>query len=429
MNRTSYYKYIREFHLETIKYIVKADSIKRARLGQFFTPKSLREELLSRLPRLHKPKVLDPACGTGEFLLSAKKYFIDPELYCWEIDPELASIAEKVVPEAHIEVIDSLTKPFNEEFDVVIGNPPYFEFKPASYIRSRFREVIWGRVNIYSLFIYLGLRLLKHGGYLAYVVSSSLNNGAYFKKLREYIVKHSDIVYLKVIDDPYVFRDPGYTVNHTFQLLVLRKIPNTGRYVFKYKGIMIFSEEYMYLRRVFEKATTLKELGYKVMTGRVVWNQHKDKLTNNPREGILLIWSHNVKGGELVLNNNRKPQYIKWPIKKADKGPAIVVTRVVGHPKKAVLEAALVPPNTVFVAENHVNVIYPPKDATIEELEEIVNQLNSRETQNIVKVLTGNTQISKTELEKLLPIRTRKTRERANHSRKYGLLRYFQQTC
>lgn len=390
---------------ETVRYIMSADPKKRALLGQFFTPKSLRNELLSKLPRLHKPKVLDPACGTGEFLLSAKEHFIEPELYCWEIDEELAEIARKIVPEAKVEVVDSLTKPFREEFDVVLGNPPYFEFKPRAEILLGYREIVYGRPNIYALFVYLGIRLLKPGGYLAYVVSSSMNNGAYFRRLREFIVKTCDILYMKKIDDPYIFSDPNYKVNHTFQLLVLRKVPNTGRYVFRHNGILIFTERYDHLREIFNKAVTLKDLGYKVLTGKVVWNQHKEKLTNNPKEGVLLIWSHNIKSGKLILKNDpRKPQYIKWNPSKADRGPAIVVTRVVGHPNKARLEAALVPPGTVFVAENHVNVIYPPASATIEELEYLVRQLNSEEVNEIVREITGNTQISKTELEKLVPI-------------------------
>lgn len=394
-----------EFHPETVKYVLRADPARRAALGQFFTPRSLRERLLSKLPRLRSPKVLDPACGTGEFLLSAKEHFVNPELYCWEIDGELAEIAKRVVPEARVEVVDSLSKPFREEFDVVLGNPPYYEFKPDPAIRAKYREVLYGRTNIYALFIYLGIRLLKPGGYLAYVVSSSMNNGAYFKKLREFIVRTCDIEYLERIEDPYVFSDPKYTVNHTFQLLVLRKQPNTGRYVFRHNGITIFTEKYLELKEVFERSATLRQLGFRVQTGRVVWNQNKDKLTNNPSEGVLLIWSHNIQKGRLVLNNNpRKPQYIKWDPRKADKGPAIVVTRVVGHPSRAILEAALVPPGVVFVAENHVNVVYPPPGTSLELLERIIEQLNSDRVNNIIREITGNTQISKTELENLVPI-------------------------
>jgi len=394
-----------EFHPETLKYVSEVDLEYRKRLGQFFTPRSLRVELLSKLPRLIKPKVLDPACGTGEFLLSAKEYFIEPELYCWEVDPKLAEIVKYVVPEARVEVVDSLTKPFKEEFDVVVGNPPYFEFELSKELEVKYREILWGRVNIYALFIYLGLKVLKSGGYLAYVVSSSMNNGAYFKKLREFIVRTADIVYMRVLEDPYIFD----FVNHTFQLLILKKTTNTGRYVFRKNNILIFSEKTDELKRIFENTTTLRELGYKVQTGKIVWNQNKDKLVNNPKDGILLIWAHNIRNGELILNNNnKKPQYIRWPPEKADKGPAIVVKRVVGHPKKAHIEAALIPPNTVFVAENHVNVIYPPPEATLEEMKEIVRQLNSPEIQGIISLITGNTQISKNELEKLIPIRPSK---------------------
>jgi len=391
-----------EFHPETLRYMREVDLEYRRRLGQFFTPRSLREELLSKLPRLSKPRVLDPACGTGEFLLSAREYFVEPELYCWEVDPGLAERAKRVAPEARVEVVDSLTKPFREEFDVVVGNPPYFEFEPSGDVRARYREVIWGRVNIYALFVYLGLRVLKPGGYLAYVVSSSMNNGAYFRKLREFIVRTADIVYLRVLEDSCAFD----FVNHTFQLLVLRKVASTGRYVFRRGGVLIFSEGADELRRLFEGSATLRELGYRVQTGKVVWNQNRDKLVDSPKDGILLVWAHNIRDGKLVLGNHSgKPQYIRWSPEKADRGPAVVVTRVVGHPKRARIEAALVPPGTVFVAENHVNVIYPPRGATLEEMEEIVRQLNSPEAQKVVSLITGNTQISRNELERLIPIR------------------------
>ncbi len=391
---------IYEYHPETIKYIENTKLEYRKEKGQFFTPRSLREELLSKLPRLKKAKILDPSCGTGEFLLSAREYFDEPELYGWEIDPKLVEIARRVVPEAHIELVDALEKPFKEEFDIVLGNPPYFEFKPKDRVKSKFREIIWGRPNIYAFFIYLGLKMLKRGGYLAYVVSSSMNNGAYFKKLRKFIVENGDIIYMKVLNYPYIFKE----VNHTFQLIVIKKGINSGKYIFKKDDILIFSEMAEKLYEAFKNAITLYEMGYKVQTGKIVWNQNKEKLTYNSNEGIPLIWAHNIVKGKLVLNNKQdKPQYIKSY--RYDVGPAIVVRRVVGHPRSGTIEAALVPPGFKFLGENHVNVIYPPKTASLEELIEIVRQLNSHEAQKIVRMITGNTQISKTELERLFPIK------------------------
>ncbi|MEM1931728.1 MAG: N-6 DNA methylase [Sulfolobales archaeon] len=393
-----------ELHPETVRYVLSVGQEYRKKLGQFFTPKSLREELIGRLPRLSKPRVLDPACGTGEFLLTARDYFEEPELYCWEIDPALADIAKRVVPEAFIEVVDSLKKPFVEYFDVVLGNPPYLEVKLDRDVKAKYSEVVSGRANLYSLFIYLGLRMLKPGGWLAYVVSSSMNNGAYFKKLREYILRVADIEYMKTISGSRVFRE----ANHTFQLLVLRKrLPNhkpAEKFVFERGGRVVFSEHAEELKKSWVGSLSLAELNYRVRTGRIVWNQCKDKLTDDPRGSVLLIWSHNIGVGELVLGNRaNKPQYIRG-VKVRDRGPAIVTNRVVGHPSNPRLRAAIVPEGLEFVAENHVNVVYPPRGVEMTELSEIVEQLNSERVSRYISMLIGNTQVSARELEHLIPI-------------------------
>ena len=91
-------------------------------------------------------------------------------------------------------------------------------------------------------------------------------------------------------------------------------------------------------------------------------------------------------------------------------GPAIVVNRIVGRPGSGRIRAALIPQGMKFIGENHVNVIYPPKQAKLLPTEEtvspkdILRQLNSPEKVKVVQSITGNTQISKNELERLFPI-------------------------
>ncbi len=396
-----------EYHKETLRYLAISDPAHRQALGQFFTPRSLREKLLSHVPRLARPRVLDPACGTGEFLLSAREHFVEPELHCWEVDPALAEVARRVVSGVHLKVTDSLREPFREEFDVVLGNPPYFELRLDEDLAERYREVTWGRANIYTLFVYLGLRLLRPGGYLAYVISSSMDSGAYFRRLREYIVKVADVEYLKVLDNPHLFDG----VTHTFQLLVLRKRrPGerpSGRYIFYVEDRLILSDRAEDLKRLWLGSVSLRDMGYRVATGRVVWNRNRERLTDDSSGSVMLIWAHNIGPGKLRLGSKPgKPQYIRWP-GEADVGPAVVVRRVIGHPRRARLMAALVPPGMKFVAENHVNVIYPPPDALPEELEEVVRWLNSPEVQDYVRGLIGNTQVSARELERLIPVPAR----------------------
>jgi len=394
-----------EFRPETLEYMNGVTVGYRKSLGQYFTPESIREKLLSQLPKKENPKILDPGCGTGEFLLTAKKYFNNPELYGWEIDEKLVRISQRLAPDAQIEKTDALKRNDYGKYDFVIGNPPYYEFRPDIELRKKFGEVINGRANIYNLFVYQGIKLLKRGGYLAYVVSPSMNNGAFFAKLRSYIVENCNIEYLSVLDSPDLFNGALQSV----MLLILKKGENKGDYIFKRNGILIFSEEVDYLTKVFEGKTTLYELGYEVKTGRLVWNQNRHLLTNEADGNIPLIWSYNITRDGLKLGNHKRPQYVKIT-GGYDMGTAIVVNRIVGRPGSGRVRAALIRQRMKFIGENHVNVIYPPKQAKLLPTEEtvspkdILRQLNSPEKVKVVQSITGNTQISKNELERLFPI-------------------------
>lgn len=405
---------INDFTEHTISYLNKANLKHRKSLGQYFTPKPVREALIEQLPKnIKNPKILDPGCGTGEFLLTAKKYFSDAELFGWDIDKNLIEISQKNIPGAKLKCTDSLENEQYGSFDLVIGNPPYFEFSPSEKIKNKFRSVINGRTNIFSLFVYQGLKWLKEGGYLAYVIPPSMNNGAYFAKLRNYIVENANIEYLHVLDDPKLF----HGAQQTTMLLILKKGRNKGDYILKKNGLLIFSEEVEYLEEAFKKKTTLYDLGYEVKTGRVIWNENKNLLTNDEKKGVPLIWAQNITSSGLKLStNDKKPQYIKKT--DPDTGPAIVVNRITGTVKTAKLKAALVPPGIKFFAENHVNVIMPAKNIgqgqfdllgkTAKKLSlplnEIAKQLSSPEKLKVARSITGNTQISKTELERLFPL-------------------------
>ena len=398
-----------ELHPKTLEYINQARIEFRKELGQYFTIKSIRDILIDNLPNefLEKSnlKILDPACGTGEFLLSCKEKFNSPVLIGWDIDKNVLDIAKKIVPEAKLELKNTLVFETKEKYDLIIGNPPYFEFKPDDKIKEKFKELIKGRTNIYGLFIAKSLDLLKEDGFLAFVVPPSMNNGSYFSKLRQKIISNSNIEFLRILDSSSFF----HGANQTVMLIILKKGKNKGDYIFKKNGITIFSENPQYLGKEFNNTYSLKELGYEVKTGRIVWNQHKDKLTDD-KSKIPLIWSNNIVDNKIILDNNpKRKQYID--IDYYDEGPAIVVNRIVGQAGKAKIKAALIPKGFKFLAENHINVIFRKKEQNLHnfsnlkkiDFEKILNQLNSKDKVGILQKITGNTQISKTELENLFP--------------------------
>lgn len=385
------------------KYLDQTELKHRRSLGQYFTPREVREHLLRKLPKKKNAAVLDPACGSGEFLASAVEYFNGCRLFGWEIDPKLVKLSKQAVPRAAIERADSLVKTCRRQFDYVIGNPPYFEFRPGQNLKEKYREVITGRPNIFSMFVKLGLDLLKPGGYLAYVIPPSMNNGAYFTGLRDYIINHANIEYLHVLDSASLF----HSAQQMVMILVLRKGANRATYLFRKNGLTIFSPDAAALRRAFKGKVTLLDLGISVCTGRIVWNQHKNKLTNSKNRAVPLIWAHNITDDGLALShNNDKPQYIR--VNHCDTGPAVVVNRVTGASRNVRLKSALIDPGFKFVGENHVNVLYPPRELPARDqlrlLTAVCRQINAPETSQTMRLVTGNTQVSRTELLRLMPL-------------------------
>ena len=397
--------YIEEYTKESIDYLKNTDIKKRKKLGQYFTPKSMRELLLSKLPKKDNADILDPACGSGEFLLSCKKYFKNPILYGFDIDKKLINIASKLVKNAIIKNFDFLNIDINKKkYDYIIGNPPYFELKLNEEIKKKYFDIIKGRVNIFSLFIKTGLDLLKDGGYLAYVVPPSMNNGAYFSKLREYVIKNSSLEYLHIIDGA----DNFHLANQKVMLIILKKTNSkkSSKYIFKKNGITIFTEDKNFLNKSYKNTVSLKDIGYTVKTGGIIWNEHKEKLTNDKNNSTLLIWASNINNGKIIIGYTKgKPQYIKNISNDLIiKSRVVVVNRITGSSKDINIKAAIVNEKE-FVCENHVNVIYMSKNANCNySLEDIFKALQDKTNIKVMRLISGNTQISKTELERLLPI-------------------------
>lgn len=403
-------------HPLSVQYVASTSKDRRKARGQFFTPRPVRNRLLQLLPDREYPRILDPSCGTGEFLADCAEQFTGTELEGWEIDSEVADIARQVCPTSTIELGDALERGDEERFDLVIGNPPYFQFKCSTQLKDRYRAVISGRPNIFSFFFAIGLQALRPGGILAYVVPPSMNNGAYFEALRQHILQFSEVVAIEVLDDNRLFAGAQTAV----QLIVLRKAddPNpSDRFVLRWgreqpallarssRSRTIFAQDADLLRGQFKGRQTLVDLGYRARTGRVVWNQNRDLLSRKGDMGCVpLLWAHNLASGAIELNNDHKrPQYVRNS--SPDIGPAIVVNRITGAVGRGSLRAALVQDGMEFVGENHVNVITQggPEPPAIS-YEELLDRLLEPGVQSRVQLLTGNTQVSATELNHLIPL-------------------------
>lgn len=93
-------------------------------------------------------------------------------------------------------------------FDVVLGNPPYVRMeliKPMKpYLEKRF-EVVSDRADLYCYFFERGLRLLKPGGRLGYISSSTFFKTGSGEPLRRYLLKEAAIDTVTDFGDLQVF--------------------------------------------------------------------------------------------------------------------------------------------------------------------------------------------------------------------------------
>ena len=379
---------------ESVDYLKSIDFSFRKNNGIFFTPKKLREKLISKLNINNKYlNILEPSCGTGEFIETISNKWPYANITAVEKDNEAINIAKSIFNNVDFIQADFLEINLSKKYELIIGNPPYFEYKPPNHIKQNFRDIISGRTNIFMFFIKKSIDLLKPNGYLAFVVPPSMNNGSYFKKLREYIIQKTRIADLEIIEKN------EFDASQKTMLLILQKARNDGKYIFRKNGITIFSTNTAFLQKAWQNAVSIESLNCKVFTGPITWNQHKEKLTNSNKY-LPLLWADNIQNNKLIFPNtkSKRKQYIIYD--KCLYGPAIIVARISGASKSAKIKAAYVPSGFEFQAENHVNVIQGPEEA----LRLIYNNLIKSDSVEFIRRLTGNTQISSKELKYLLPI-------------------------
>lgn len=375
----------------TIDYLLTSDISYRKKRGQYFTNDALKKDLLDNIPLYSGCKVLEPSGGTGEFVEYLKRVY-NSKVYSYELDPILASSLECSM----VYNEDFLRNNRTDKYDFIVGNPPYFELKGKNSddeLKSMFNDIVYGRVNIYSLFIKKSIDMLNDGGYLGFVIPSSIMNGKYFSKLREYIISVCSITYMKLCNT-----NDFEGANQSVLNIVIRKCANDGKYIINRNGYYLLSTEYKKINDSMKNKNTLVDLGFKVETGSVSWCHSKEKLSDDKND-TLLIWSNNIVDGSILLREHpKKKQYVKNVIPKV--GPAIVVNRVVSYGK---LRCCYIEEGQEFLGENHVNIIFS-KDNSAQKLKELLTSLISKETQTMIKDIIGNTQVSQFELERVIAV-------------------------
>ncbi|MEA3247864.1 MAG: class I SAM-dependent methyltransferase [Gemmatimonadota bacterium] len=137
-------------------------------------------KLFSRRAPVPRDRLLDPGCGTGEFIAGVMRWCEAherdvPSIVGIEQHSGRAAEARRRfagVDKVEIRTADFL-RPLSDRFDFIIGNPPYVAITGlSSSERSRYRrdyETATGRFDLYTLFLEQALGVLAPQGRLVFI--------------------------------------------------------------------------------------------------------------------------------------------------------------------------------------------------------------------------------------------------------------------
>lgn len=374
--------------------------------GIYFTPPQTIQRILQLItPYMETVQhILEPSCGSCEFIYALQQKYPNKYIFGiehnYEIYKSIRSFSNAYVTLLHGDFLNYKAKPI---YDLIIGNPPYFVMNKQD-IRSDYLQYFDGRPNIFILFIIHSLRLLKQNGLLCFVLPKSFINSSYYDKTRKYIYQHYEIIDLFDCNEKYI-----ETKQETI-VLVIRNINRKicSKHVLEIQNQTIFGtkQNIEKLVELMKHSTTLKDIGFRVTIGTIVWNQVKHLLTNDDSK-TRLIYSTNIENKQFVSKkyaNNAKKNFIDKP---GVRGPMLVLNRGYGTGTYK-FEYCLLNHNFHYLIENHLMCICYEKDhrpkQLIELYQKIIQSFENPKTMAFIKHYFGNSAINSSELNNIVPI-------------------------
>ena len=443
----------------------------RSRHGVFYTPPALVRRLLDKSERAghdwQTGRAIDPSSGGGAFLVAAAERMVaalgdanpaivvaavGSRLLGWDIDPFacwLAQLAveavllDKVIASgrrlpAMVECRDSL-KAFEVakgRFDLVMGNPAFGKLKKTAAMGRKFARSLYGHPNLYGMLTDVAVHLAKpQGGVIAYLTPTSYLGGEYFKALRKVLASEARPVSVDIVESRAdVFADVLQEVALTclkrgrveaWATCSVVRVAKHGLLA-EQTGVLTLPdnpEEPWILPRsagdaglvaqLAKMRTRLRHWGYRVSTGPLVWNRHKDQLSADGGLGRFpVIWAESVTpDGRFSLRaskvNHRDRAWFR-PASPKDanlvREACVLAQRTTAKEQERRIVCAVLPQNVLaeygaVAVENHLNMIVPIGGRPKVTLAALATFLSTAAADRVVRCINGSVALSASELE------------------------------
>ena len=180
-----------EYHeLKSLLNEEEYNAARESTLTAFYTPPVVIESIYSIIERFgfHHGNILEPACGTGNFLGKLPASMESSKLYGIELDSITGRIAKQLYQKANIAVegYEKTSLP-DSFFDIAVGNVPFGQFKVSDkrYDRLNF--------NIHDYFFAKTIDKIRPGGLILFVTSKYTMDKAN-SSVRKYINERCELL-------------------------------------------------------------------------------------------------------------------------------------------------------------------------------------------------------------------------------------------
>ena len=399
-----------EISLNLTKILEKKDKKKQ---GIFFTPNSIVKSIIQFIKPYIKVNnsILEPSCGSCEFITELLKLNLNLNITAIEKNKLIYdTINQTFSKKCSLLNEDFLAYETEKKFDCIIGNPPYFVMKKGDTDKEYY-PYFTGRPNIFILFMIKSLNLLKKNGVLAFVLPKNFLNCLYYDKTRVFINDNCKI--LNIVDcsnDIYL-----ETKQETIVLIIQKKgdgiiRKENSNFILKKNEYLIFGipNTIKKIKKLYNNSKSLSEMEFQVNVGTVVWNQHKNILTNDETQ-TRLIYSSDISDKKLNFKKYKNLSKKNFIPKTGSKDIILVVNRGYGM-GNYLFEYCLIDVDFDYLIENHLIVIKyigkegNEKNTLREKYKIIMKSLCNKKTEQFIKLYFGNNAINTTELNHILPI-------------------------
>ena len=382
------------------------DKATKKRQGIFITPRTIIETMAKLINKYMKNvnTILEPSCGSCEIINYFDSKYKSKKIVGIELNDTIFDKIKNLKFKNDVKLlnIDYLTYDNDDQYDLIVGNPPYFVM-PKNMVNKQYYSLFDGRPNIFIIFLIHSLPKLAKNGILSFILPKNFLNCLYYDKLRNLINKNYTILDIHDTSSEKFIDTQQDTMIFTIQN---KKPKSNNKWVMEKQGYTIFNDNISILQSYYEGSTLLDTMGFHVKVGNIVWNQVKDKLTNDSSK-TLLVYSGNIKDNKLQIqnfSNEEKKQYINV---KGKMGPTLIVNRGYGNGEYK-FNYAIINPKQEYLCENHIICIIPKNemapDTLMANYKKITNSFENEKTKEFIKYYFANNGINTVELQTVLPI-------------------------